>query len=158
MIAEEEKTTDNDLMLAACRNDLDEMLEDIFKEGDFDINHTDDLGDTALHYTARFGSLTCMELLLKVPNINVNLKNKKEGNTPLHLAVQYEEDPEVALNMVDILIDAGADPRIQNNAKSTVEDYVVGRNDDMRDLIDRAVAGYDMEDNSDDEDHTVTFK
>lgn len=60
---------------------------------------------------ARFGSLTCMELLLKVPNINVNLKNKKEGNTPLHLAVQYEEDPEVALNMVDILIDAGADPR-----------------------------------------------
>lgn len=34
--------------------------------------------------------------------------------------------------------------RIQNNAKSTVEDYVVGRDDDMRDLIDRAVAGYDM--------------
>lgn len=34
--------------------------------------------------------------------------------------------------------------RIQNNAKSTVEDYVVGRSDDMRDLIDRAVAGYDM--------------
>ncbi|KAF1797467.1 ankyrin repeat-containing domain protein [Mucor lusitanicus] len=143
-MADEEKTTDNDLMLAACRNDLDEMLEDIFKEGDFDINHTDDLGDTALHYTARFGSLTCMELLLKIPNINVNLKNKKEGNTPLHLAVQYEEDPEVALNMVDILIDAGADPRVQNNAKSTVEDYVVGRSDDMRDLIDRAVAGYDM--------------
>ncbi|CAO3628392.1 unnamed protein product [Mucor fragilis] len=140
MMADQEKTTDNDLMLAACRNDLDEMLEDIFKEGDFDINHTDDLGDTALHYTARFGSLTCMELLLGVPTIN------------------YEEDPEVALNMVDILVDAGADPRIQNNAKSTVEDYVVGRSDDMRDLIDRAVAGYDMEDNSDDEDHTVTFK
>ncbi|CEP14988.1 hypothetical protein [Parasitella parasitica] len=118
-------------MLAACRNDLDEMLEDIFKEGDFDINHTDDLGDTALHYTARFGSLT---------------------------SVQYEDDPEVALSMVDILIDAGADPRIQNNANSTVEDYVVGRNDDMRDLIDRAVAGYDMEDNSDGENDTILFK
>ncbi|GAN01088.1 ankyrin [Mucor ambiguus] len=149
-MADEEKTTDNDLMLAACRNDIDDMLEDIFKEGDFDINHTDDLGDTALHYTARFGSLTCMELLLNVPNINVNLKNKKEGNTPLHLAVQYEDDPEVALNMVDILIDAGADPRIQNSAKSTVEDYVVGRSDDMRDLIDRAVAGYDMVSGADD--------
>lgn len=37
-------------MLAACRNDQDEMLEDIFKEGDFDINHTDALGDSALHY------------------------------------------------------------------------------------------------------------
>lgn len=52
-----------------------------------------------------------MELLLKIPDINVNQRNKKEGNTPLHLAVQYEEDPEVGLNMVDILIDAGADPR-----------------------------------------------
>ena len=62
-------------------------------------------------YRARFGSLTCMELLLKIPDINVNQRNKKEGNTPLHLAVQYEEDPEVGLNMVDILIDAGADPR-----------------------------------------------
>lgn len=40
----------DDLMLAACRNDQDEMLEDIFKEGDFDINHTDALGDSALHY------------------------------------------------------------------------------------------------------------
>jgi ankyrin repeat protein len=37
-------------MLAACRNDQDEMLEDIIKEGDFNINHTDPLGDTALHY------------------------------------------------------------------------------------------------------------
>jgi histidinol phosphatase-like enzyme len=37
-------------MLAACRNDQDEMLEDIFKEGDFDINHQDGVGDSALHY------------------------------------------------------------------------------------------------------------
>lgn len=40
----------DDLMLAACRNDQDEMLEDVLKEGDIDINHADKLGDTALHY------------------------------------------------------------------------------------------------------------
>jgi histidinol phosphatase-like enzyme len=40
----------DDLMLAACRNDQDEMLEDIFKEGEFDINHQDGVGDSALHY------------------------------------------------------------------------------------------------------------
>lgn len=61
--------------------------------------------------SARFGSLSCLELLLRVPGINLNLKNIKEGNTPLHLAVQYNEDPEVALSMVDALLDAGADPR-----------------------------------------------
>lgn len=37
-------------MLAACRNDQDEMLEDVLKEGEFNINHTDGLGDTACHY------------------------------------------------------------------------------------------------------------
>ncbi|KAG2228830.1 hypothetical protein INT48_007081 [Thamnidium elegans] len=42
--------TDDDLLLAACRNDQDEMLEDVLKERDVDINHADGLGDTALHY------------------------------------------------------------------------------------------------------------
>jgi ankyrin repeat protein len=62
-------------------------------------------------YSARFGSLTCLEILVGVEGVDVNIQNKKEGNTPLHLAVQYEEDPEVALSMVDILLDSGADPR-----------------------------------------------
>ncbi|KAI8087198.1 ankyrin repeat-containing domain protein [Thamnidium elegans] len=137
--------TDDDLLLAACRNDQDEMLEDVLKEGDVDINHADGLGDTALHYCSRFGSLTCLEMIVDIPNVNVNLRNK-QGNTPLHLAVQYEEDPEVAVSMVDILLDSGADPRIRNKANSTVADFVVGRNDDMRALIDQALAGYEMED------------
>lgn len=34
--------------------------------------------------------------------------------------------------------------RIENNAKQTVGDYVLGRTDDMKDLIDQGLAGYDM--------------
>ena len=49
-------------------------------------------------------------MIVDIPNVNVNLRNK-QGNTPLHLAVQYEDDPEVAVSMVDILLDSGADPR-----------------------------------------------
>ncbi|KAI8051074.1 ankyrin repeat-containing domain protein [Gilbertella persicaria] len=150
-------TTDNDLLLAACRNDQDEMLQDILKEQDYDINYADPLGDTALHYAARFGSLTCLELLLEQPGIQVNARNKKEGNTPLHLAVQYEDDPEVAVAMVSALLDKGADPRLKNKANSSAADYVVGRQDDMRDLIDQSMAGYDMSD-SDEEDMQVIFK
>lgn len=52
-----------------------------------------------------------MELLVKVPGVNVNLRNKNEGNTALHLAVLYDEDPEVRVGMVDVLLDAEADPR-----------------------------------------------
>ncbi len=55
--------------------------------------------------------MTCLEILVDVPGINVNKQNIKEGNTPLHLAVQYEEDPEVALSIVNILLDVEADPR-----------------------------------------------
>lgn len=40
----------DDLMLAACRNDQDEMLEEVLKEGDFDINYADGIGDTPCHY------------------------------------------------------------------------------------------------------------
>lgn len=102
-------------------------------------------------------------MLIEVPGININKQNKKEGNTPLHLAVLYEEDFEVALSMVNLLLDSGADPRyivqwimksaisthiflcrIQNKAGSTVGDFVVGRSDDMRDIIDQALAGYEV--------------
>ncbi|EIE84801.1 hypothetical protein RO3G_09511 [Rhizopus delemar RA 99-880] len=115
----------DDLMLAACRNDQDEMLEEVLKEGDFDINYADGIGDTPCHYA--------------------------EGNTPLHFAVQYEDDPEIALDVVDLLLNSGADPRMKNNAGSTVRDYVPGGNDDMKDLIDQALAGYNMGVSDDDD-------
>lgn len=34
--------------------------------------------------------------------------------------------------------------RIKNKAGSTVGDFVVGRSDDMRDIIDQALAGYEV--------------
>ncbi|CAO3700359.1 unnamed protein product [Rhizopus stolonifer] len=142
-------------MLAACRNDQDEMLEDVLKEGEFNINHTDGLGDTACHYAAQFGALNCLEMLVRVPGLELNKKNNKQGNTPLHMAVQYEDDPEVALDIVDLLLNSGADPRVRNNAGSTARDYIPGGNEDMKDLIDQAIAGYAMNeldyDNDDDE-------
>lgn len=48
---------------------------------------------------AQFGSLTAVELLLQQPNIKVNLQNKLELDTPLHKAVQYKDDPSVALEI-----------------------------------------------------------
>ena len=59
--------------------------------------------------------------------------------------------------MVSALLDVGADPRIKNKANSSVADYVMGRTDDMRDLIDQGLRGYDM-DNDSDEEFEVIFK
>lgn len=43
-------TLPDELLLAACKNDQDDMLDDIFKEGSYDINFRDGAGNTAAHY------------------------------------------------------------------------------------------------------------
>ncbi|KAF7722870.1 hypothetical protein EC973_002631 [Apophysomyces ossiformis] len=133
-------------MLAACRNDQDDILEDILNEGDYDINFTDGVGDTAAHYAAQFGSLACLNLLLKIDGIKLNTKNGIEGNTPLHKAVLCKDDPVLALDMVDTLLEAGADPSIENNDKQTPLMLVDPKDDDMIELLNQALAGYYTDD------------
>lgn len=52
-----------------------------------------------------------MEILVNLDDINVNIQNKMQKETPLHKAVQYRDDPDLALSMVDLLLEAGADPK-----------------------------------------------
>ncbi|KAI9270790.1 ankyrin repeat-containing domain protein [Phascolomyces articulosus] len=108
---EVEGASNNERMLAACRNDQDDLLQVILNASDIDINFSDAIGDTALHYAASFGSVECMEILVNRNGINLNAKNRIEKNTPLHKAVQYEDEKDIALAMVDLLLEAGADPR-----------------------------------------------
>jgi hypothetical protein len=48
-----------------------------------------------------------LEILLYYDGINVNVINRIEGETPLHKAAAYP-DPEIALEMVQILVNGGA--------------------------------------------------
>ncbi|KAG1246959.1 hypothetical protein G6F68_014411 [Rhizopus microsporus] len=103
-----------------------------------DMNAQTYYGRTALHHLARFGMdqdgswgiqksntipsgvsikdidvphhlALCASLLIRLGAL-VNLA-EPTGNTPLHFAVQYEDDPEIALDVVDLLLNSGADPR-----------------------------------------------
>jgi ankyrin repeat protein len=56
------------------------------------------------------GSLACLELLVRVAGIEINRKNTR-GRTPLHYAVTFQDDTDVALEMVNVLLDAGANPK-----------------------------------------------
>ncbi|CAO3633162.1 unnamed protein product [Cunninghamella blakesleeana] len=80
------------------------------------------------------GSLNCLELLVRVAGIQINAKNKL-GDTPLHYAVQYSDDLELALEMVNVLLDSGANPRLKNGNNETPLSLVDESNDDMKDLI-----------------------
>ncbi|KAL1935694.1 hypothetical protein VTP01DRAFT_4834 [Rhizomucor pusillus] len=144
----DEGATPNEIMLAACRNDQDDVLEDLLmtKGDQLDVNFTDSIGDTALHYAAKYGALNCMEILVNLDDINVNIQNKMQKETPLHKAVQYRDDPDLALSMVDLLLEAGADPKIENRDRATPLMLVDPKDDDMKDLLERATAGYQVDD------------
>lgn len=51
-------------------------------------------------------------MLVNHDDINLDIKNTLEGQTPLHIAVQYaNQDHEMALAMVELLLAGGADPK-----------------------------------------------
>ncbi|KAF8940716.1 hypothetical protein BGZ58_005044 [Dissophora ornata] len=115
----DEGATNNEILIAACKEDNLDLLEEVLSadSSSFDINHTDGLGNSALHYA--------YEILLYYDGINVNAINDIEGDTPLHKAAAYQ-DSETALEMVQILVNGGASPKIQNKLKQTPTDVAPG--------------------------------
>ncbi|KAI7876212.1 ankyrin [Lichtheimia hyalospora FSU 10163] len=135
-----------EIMLAACRNDQDELLKEMLNSDDVDYNFVDGIGDGALHYAAKYGSLSCLELLVTLKAIDLNMRDRIDLDTPLHKAVQYKEDGDIAIAMVDQLLEAGADPRIENRAKMTPPMLVNPNDEDMKELFDQAMAAYEVDD------------
>ena len=70
------------------------------------------------------GKLPCIETMKLIlhAGCNVNAVNT-EGNTPLHLAVKYKpaepEDVEILREMLLLLLDIGADPKLENKNGQT---------------------------------------
>ncbi|CAG8621190.1 13363_t:CDS:2 [Gigaspora margarita] len=145
-MSDSEGANNNELLLVAAKQDSEDILEDIFSQpGSYDINYSDSVGNTALHYAAQRGSLTVADLLLQQENIVVNAQNRLELETPLHMAVQYTDDPSVALEIVQLLINNGADPRIQNKNKQRPIQLVVPDNQELKSLLQKATLALQMD-------------
>ncbi|KAI9281535.1 ankyrin repeat-containing domain protein [Sporodiniella umbellata] len=130
-----EDPTDNELLLATCSNDQDDVLTTLLTTGDYDTNFTDKLGNTALHYAAKTGSLNCLELLLRVPDLEIDLQNK-DGDTALHIAARYEDDLDIAFDMVDLIFGACANGRIKNNAGATAQECLYPKHHEINEIFD----------------------
>ncbi|KAG2225757.1 hypothetical protein INT45_011425 [Circinella minor] len=142
-----EGALNNDLMLSTCRNDQEDMLEELLKEESCDPNYVDGAGNTAAHYAAKAGSIGCLELLVNVDDIEIDVKNRLEGDTPLHKAVQHQdEDLPMAVAMVELLLEAGADPSIENRNKLTPILLVNPQNKELKELLEQGAAAYQMDD------------
>ncbi|KAI5450595.1 hypothetical protein NCC49_002854 [Naganishia albida] len=106
----------NERLLSAAKSDNEELLEEAFADPSLDVNHQDGLGNTALHYAIIYASTTVLEHILCHEQCDVDIQNKLQRDTPLHLAVRTEEEGRqgLQLHLVESLTEAGANPLIKN--------------------------------------------
>jgi tankyrase len=94
-----------------------------------DIHATDKNGVTALHHAVRFRSPSAVKTLIEF-GANVNQVCRRSGSTPLHRAVTSTGAPSSAgkqretIEIIRLLIEAGADPSICNKSGRKPAEYV----------------------------------
>lgn len=94
-----------------------------------DVHAADKNGVTLLHHAVRFRSPKAVQALIE-RGANVNLHCRRTGSTPLHRAVTQTGAPGTAgkgaeaLEIVRLLLAAGADPRAVNKSGKKPVDYV----------------------------------
>lgn len=73
-----------------------------------------------------------MDHILDQEGVEVDPINRIEGDTPLHSVVRYSGDePEHGAYMVEMLIEAGCDPRIRNKNKQRPIDLASSDNEEL---------------------------
>ncbi|KAI1316229.1 hypothetical protein EDD11_010276 [Mortierella claussenii] len=135
--------SNNERLMAACKSDNLDLLDEVLSSdpSTFDVNHTDGLGNSALHYAARSASTECLEVLLYFDGINVNIANRIEGDTPLHKAAAYD-DPDIALHMAQILVEHGASLNALNKLKQKPADKAPSdTHEEVKNYLERAALG-----------------
>ena len=91
--------------VAADEDEVVQMLVDAV----VNVNARDPHQRTALHIAVEGGNLGPLDILLRTPSIEVDASDEN-GATPLLLAVQAG-----VIEMIGDLLEAGADPTLQNN-------------------------------------------
>lgn len=101
----------------ACSKGHKDVLEFLLTSK-ADPNVGDFRQDTPLHRLASLGRVEILKMLLDWPGLTLNLDaQNKEGNTPLHIAAEDDQN-QVAM----MLVEKGARVDVQNKEKKTVLD------------------------------------
>ena len=125
-MADESGATPRELLIEACRRNNTNLLSELLASKPLKSNPeanakflnttTDALGAGAVHIAAQYGNYEVLDMILDQEGVEIDGKEKRDGDTCLHKAVRYCNDQargswEHGKAVVDILVDAGCDPR-----------------------------------------------
>ncbi|KAH9873366.1 hypothetical protein J1614_005764 [Plenodomus biglobosus] len=176
-MADEEGASPRELILESCRRNNTELLEETIadlasaasKSGKDAAeyvagilnNARDGVGNGCLHLAASYGSYEVLDVLLDQEGLEIDELDRMEADTPLHKAVRYVNSLDASEwaasghAIVEILLDAGCDPRIRNKAKLKPVELVDPRNTVLRGILQRGEfamqAGGDVVEENDDD-------
>ncbi|KAJ2001785.1 hypothetical protein GGI04_002090 [Coemansia thaxteri] len=132
----EDGASQEEQLLAACMTDQSDLVRELLQDSHpVDVNFTNSLGYTALHYAAQTGSVDCMRLLVAVQGVNPNIQDSLDKDTPLHKALVHCDSSETALELTRLLLTAGADPRITNEKRQRPVTLTEPEEEDIRRLL-----------------------
>jgi ankyrin repeat protein len=164
----DEGATPRELLIESSRRNNTTLLADLLASPPLNSNSaaiakflnttTDALGASALHIAAQYGSYEVLDTILDQEGVEIDGQEKREGDTALHKAVRYANESSAGgrgREVVEILVDAGCDPRIRNKGKLRPIDLVDPRNTELRNVLQKAemamMAGDDVVDEDEDE-------
>ena len=125
-MADETGATPRELLIEASRRNNTSLLSETLASkplnsdastiAKFLNTTTDALGASALHIAAQYGSYEVLDMILDQEGVEIDGQEKRDGDTCLHKAVRYCSelgmgDWERGKAVVEILVDAGCDPR-----------------------------------------------
>ncbi|MCJ1255349.1 hypothetical protein MMC24_003165 [Lignoscripta atroalba] len=146
----DEGASPRELLLEACRRNNISLLSEVLSSqpSPTDIAQllntaTDGVGNYCMHIAASYGSYDVLDTLLDQEGLEVDPLDRLEADTPLHKAVRFvnglsKTEWEAGASLVDLLLDAGADPRIRNKAKLKPMELVDPRNTELRSILQKA--------------------
>merc|ERR1712139_269655 len=102
------------IQTAAGDGDIERVCKLMDLEG-FTPTSADENGYTAVHGAAAWGRSELLKILLERDPTAVNVPDS-DGDTPLHhVAGEHELEPELITAVVTLLLDAKADPTLENS-------------------------------------------
>ena len=102
-MADDARATADKQLIHAARTDIVDLFNSVVNADPpvpYDINYADGVGNTALHYAVENVSIHVLDLILD-EEVDVDARNRLEGDTPLHLACRISN--EEARNYVGML-------------------------------------------------------